>query len=445
MATEPMNHADAAWLHMDRRTNLMVINALMWFERPLDQEALEQVLRERLLARFPRFTQMVEEGLPGLGPHWATDPHFELRNHVHRIGLPAPGDRAALQALAGDLASVPLDRSRPLWSIHLIDNYGNGSALFVRMHHCIADGIALARVMLSLTDDDVGLIDANGNGDGSPIAALASIARAAAGVAAGAAAHPRAVAAQGLADARTLAKLLLGAPDPRGSLKGDLGVPYAMAWSPSFSLQRIREHAHEHGATVNDYLVAATAGALRRHVLAAGEAPRDLHALVPFNLRALDRPLPTSLGNRFGLVTLTLPVGVEDPVARLAAVRREMNAIKASHEPQISYGILDAIGRAPAALEARFVDFFSAHGTLVLTNVPGPERVVHLAGVPIQGVLVWAPTSGSLALSVSIFSYRGRVSVGFLADAGLVDDPESLVRDFHAELRALGRAVTAAA
>jgi hypothetical protein len=165
-----------------------------------------------------------------------------------------------------------------------------------------------------------------------------------------------------------------------------------------------------------------------------------VHALVPFNLRPLDQPLPRELGNRFGLVLLGLPVGIEEPVARLAEVKRRMDAIKASHEGALAFGILGLIGRTPVQLEERLIDFFSAKGSMVLTNVPGPRRRLSLAGTPLGGVLVWAPCSGSVGMSVSVFSYAGDVTVGFLADAGLVPEPQLLANGFRRELLAMARA-----
>jgi hypothetical protein len=117
-----------------------------------------------------------------------------------------------------------------------------------------------------------------------------------------------------------------------------------------------------------------------------------------------------------------------------------MDAIKSSHEGAFAFGILGVIGRTPAQLEARLIDFFSAKGSMVLTNVPGPRHHLSLAGTPLRGVLVWAPCSGSVGMSVSVFSYAGNVTVGFLTDAGLVPDPQSLADGFREELLALARA-----
>src|SRR4029079_12918148 len=198
-----------------------------------------------------------------------------------------------------------------------------------------------------------------------------------------------------------------------------------------------------HGATVNDVLVAAVTAAVGRHLHDEGDEVDEVHALVPFNLRPLDRPLPRELGNRFGLVLLGLPVGVDDPSGRLAEVKRRMDAIKAGHEGAFAYGILGLMGRTPAQLESRLIDFFTAKGSMVLTNVPGPRRRLSRAGTPLAGVLVWAPCSGSVGMSVSVFSYAGKVTVGFLTDAGLVPNPQRLADGVRAEALAIGRAARA--
>jgi hypothetical protein len=184
-------------------------------------------------------------------------------------------------------------------------------------------------------------------------------------------------------------------------------------------------------------VVSAVTAAIAGHLRDAGTPPDDLHALMPFNLRSLDAPLPRELGNRFGLVLLGLPAGIENPVERTLEVKRRINAIKHGHEGVITYGILELMGLTPAAVEARLIDFFSAKGSMVLTNVPGPGRPLSVAGTPLAGVLVWAPCAGRIGMSVSVFSYAGRVTVGFLTDAGLVPDPRSLADATRAEALAL--------
>ena len=433
-----MSSADAAWLHMDRPTNLMVINSVLWFDRPADWEAYKVVVRERLVERFDRFRQRPAEGITG--PHWE-DAELDLDLHFHHVALPAPGDRRTLERFVSDRVAMPLDRSRPLWEAYLIDGYGEGAAVLTRMHHCIADGIALARVMLTLTDggpaDDRELFA--GSEGGFPLASVARTAGALTHEAVEAVRHPRHALSTAVEDAQTVAKLVLPGSDPGSAIKGDQRAAHHVAWSDPVDLWRVKRTARSLGATINDVLVSAVTGAVGGRLRAAGAAPDEVHALVPFNLRPLDEPLPRELGNRFGLVLLGLPVGIVDPIERTLEVKRRMDAIKHGHEGAISYGILELMGRTPPVVEARLIDYFSAKGSMVLTNVPGPRQRLSVAGTPLAGVLVWAPCSGSIAMSVSIFSYAGKVTVGFLTDAGLVPDPRSLADATKAEALALGR------
>jgi hypothetical protein len=140
------------------------------------------------------------------------------------------------------------------------------------------------------------------------------------------------------------------------------------------------------------------------------------------------------LGNAFGLVFLPLPVGIDDPLDRLLELKKRMDQIKGTPEAIVAFGILNAIGIAPAEIEDMVVNLFGTKATAVMTNVPGPKEVRYFAGRPIKGLMFWVPQSGRLGLGVSILSYAGEVLVGMATDAGLVPDPESLVEGFHTEL-----------
>jgi len=185
--------------------------------------------------------------------------------------------------------------------------------------------------------------------------------------------------------------------------------------------------------------MAALSGALRHYLQERGAPVREIQAVVPFNLRPLDQPVPRELGNKFGLVFLPLPVGVSGSYRRLIEVHKRMSEIKESREGPVSYGLLSATGLTPEPVERKIVDLFTGKGTAIVTNVPGPTKPVYLAGVPVRGVLVWAPTSGHIGMSVSIFSYRGEITVGLMVDAALVPDPEDVVAQLERELDALER------
>jgi WS/DGAT/MGAT family acyltransferase len=240
-------------------------------------------------------------------------------------------------------------------------------------------------------------------------------------------------------DAATLLRLLLTPADAATALKGDPGISRRVAWGKPLSLERIKRIAHARGATVNDVLLAAVSGALRHYLQEHGSPVTEIQAMVPFNLRPLDQPVPRELGNKFGLVFLPLPVGVSGSYRRLVEVHKRMDELKQSRDGAISYALLSVTGLAPEPVERRVVDLFSAKGTAVMTNVPGPRTPVYLAGTPIRTVLVWAPTSGHIGMSVSIFSYRGEVTVGLMVDAALVPDPDQIMTELEKELRALWR------
>jgi diacylglycerol O-acyltransferase / wax synthase len=449
MSKQQMHSADAAWLHMDRPTNLMVVNSVLWFDEPMDLERSTEVVRERMVEAFPRFRQRVVEPRAGVGlPYWEDDPNFDLDRHIHHIALPAPGDSRALQKLVGDLMSTPLDRSKPLWDIYMIDGYGAGSAQVSRIHHSIGDGIALARLLFSMTDErpDAGLgspvVEQSGhgrlNGLARPLAAGAHLVGAAAHEGLDVLAHPRSeltgLVGTTAKDSRALAKLLLTPPERDSVLRGRLGARQTVTWSDRFELDEVKAICRATGTTVNDVLVAAATGALRRYLIDRRSLVDEVRAMVPFNLRPLDQPLPRELGNRFGLVYLQLPVGIRERRRRLAEVHRQMEAIKNSPEGAVSYGILGVVGLTPRQIESRLVDLFASKTSLVLTNVPGPDEPVYFAGTRLAGVVPWVPAGGSIGLGISLFSYAGRVTVGLRCDAGIVSEPDAIIDAFEQEL-----------
>ena len=451
MSAHRMSNADAAWLHMDRPTNLMVVNSLLWFDEPLDFERAREVVRERLVERFPRFHQRIAEPRLGIGvPSWEDDPGFDLDLHIHRVALSAPGDKAELQALVADIMVAPLDRSKPLWDMYVIDGYGGGTAVLTRIHHCIADGIALARVLLSLTDTqpEAGLSPPAPEHHGGPLSALTGPARMGVHAAEAAlhegvelVAHPQPemtrLLERSAAQGRALAKLLLTSPDAPSVLRGRLGVARRVAWTDPIDLAEVKAIGAATDATVNDVLLSAMTGALHRYLAGRGSLVDEIRAMVPFNLRPLEEPLPRDLGNRFGLVYLSLPVGLADAGERLAEVHRRMDAIKHSPEGMLSYAILGLMGATPVPVEQRLIDVFTPKTTAVMTNVAGPREPVYFAGSRVAGVLGWVPASGEIGLGVSIFSYHGGVTIGLQVDAGLVPDPQTIIDAFSEELAVL--------
>lgn len=439
MTRHRMAAGDAAWLHMDRRTNRMIVNSVMWFDEPLDWAAVRALLQTRLIDRFPRFSQRVVDNATGV---WWEDEPCELERHLRYARLPEPGGQAELERYVSDRVGEPLARDLPLWEIHLIDGYrGTGSAVLSRIHHCIADGVALSRVMLSLTDDpgesaSAAIADTEDRTSGGLVGGLEHLA----GGVLDELRHPTRVPGHVrdvVAVTREVGRLVIMPPDTRTCLRGELGERKTVVWTEPFALGEIASAAHSGSATVNDLLLTAVSGALRTHLARHdGQAP-DVRAVIPINLRPLDEPLPAELGNDFGLLFLQLPVSLDAPLDRLAEMHRRTEQLKTSTEPVVSFAILDITGHTPYQAQQAFVELFAAKASAVMTNVPGPRRPVFLAGRRVRGTIGWPPESGRIGLGVSIISYDGEVLIGLMTDDRLIRDPHRLLADAVAELNRL--------
>lgn len=480
MARERMSGVDHAWLRMDSPRNLMMIVGVWIVDAPIGREELAARLRERLLA-FDRFRQRVVT--EGTSAWWVDDEDFRLDRHLKSVTLPAPGGEAQLRELVGRLATRPLDPRYPLWQFHVVDGFNGSTALVIRIHHCIADGVALVRVALSLTDEAVEL-------SADPIASAAPMAQAALSEDAQAAspdveredlddepAHenlhgfeqffrPLARSAKLVAKAAGTAlgtsveiagdgplreaiakaapkatadalRIALMTEDSRTALKGTPGGRKRVAWNVPLPLPEVKAVCKVLGVSVNDVLLSCVAGALHRYLESRGEhtAGKELRAMVPVNLRPLDEPL--SLGNRFGLVPLTLPVGIPNPIERLYEVRRRMDELKGGFQGPIAFAILGAVGAAPRAVQKLLLDYLASKGTAVMTNVPGPREPIRIFGRTLSRMMFWVPQSGDIGLGVSILSYGGGVEFGVIADTRICPEPQRIIDEFQPEFERL--------
>lgn len=447
MRFEPLAPVDQAWLRMEDPTNLMMVTGILIFDQPLDFDRLRATFEHRLL-RFRRFRQRVVT--VGNTARWEDDPNFTLSAHLRRIALPAPHDQATLQDLVSDMMSTPIDFTKSPWQYHLIENYNGGCVLLGRLHHCIADGIALIRVLLAMTDEspDAPWPSATDSHEPehrarSPLATVNATVRSAEKLLAdgfdllGEPGKLAEVARTSAGSATALSRLVLMSPDPHTAFKGPLGVAKRAAWSQPVPLDAVKAIGRAVGGTVNDVLLAAVTGALRRYLQGRGQNVDglDIRAAVPVNLRPPDEPL--TLGNRFGLVFLSLPIGVDDPLDRLFDLKERMEAIKHSPEAIVAFGILMGLGVAPSALQDMGVSIFGSKATAVMTNVPGPREMLYMAGAPINQIMFWVPQSGRLGLGVSILSYAGNVTLGIATDSGLAPDPDEIITAFHEEFNTL--------
>jgi len=453
---ERMSSVDVAWLRMDRPSNLMMICGVLVFSERIELARLKSTLSKRFL-RFPRFRQRPLETASGY--RWQTDNAFGLAHHVKKVALPRGAGDVELEALVSDLLSTPLDPAHPLWQFQLVANYQGGSALILRIHHCYADGIALIQVLLSMTDADRdGKLrapvtqppqrdDASDDPLAQLLAPLAGIMKIVTKTGStllekGAEllhdpARAIGLAGQGGALTREIAKLALMSEDSATPFKGKPGIVKRVAWADPIALDDVKAVGKALGCSVNDVLLSSVAGALRSYLVRRSDAVEGvmIRALVPVNLRPPEKAY--GLGNKFGLVFLDLPIGIENPLERLYAVRANMQALKGSFQPAIAFGILAAMGAGPQLLQEQLLAMLAKNATAVMTNVPGPQQRLYLAGAKIDRLMFWVPQSGDIGMGVSIITYAGEVQFGLVTDCALCPDPERVIARFAPEFEKL--------
>ena len=246
-----------------------------------------------------------------------------------------------------------------------------------------------------------------------------------------------AFARQGSAFTQELAKLALMGEDSHTRFKGRPGVAKRVAWAEPIPVSEVKAVGRALDCSINDVLLSSVAGALRAYVTQKGDSAEGLsiRALVPVNLRPADKAW--KLGNCFGLVFLDLPIGIENPVERLYAVRENMRVLKGSYQPVVALGLLAAMGAGPKALQEQLLALLARNATAVMTNVPGPQQPLYLGGALIGGMMFWVPQSGDIGLGVSILSYNGEVRFGVVADRGLCPDPDRVIDGFAPEFEKL--------
>jgi WS/DGAT/MGAT family acyltransferase len=427
---EHLSTLDAGFLEAedsDRRVSL-AIGALAVLDGPIpDHEPLMSTLGERI-GHCPRFAQRLRRRPFDLGaPEWVHDDDFDLAHHVRRIAVPAPGEDQQLYGLVAEVMSWRLDRTRPLWEIWVIDGLsGNRWAMLMKVHHCIADGIAAAHMLAGLSD--------NGIGDTFP-GHRRSVGEPAGQGALWRTVHPANWIPMVRGTMRTLqgaaevtAGLLRPAPS---SLNGSL-TNLRRYGAARVSLDDVKRVCQTFEVTINDVALAALTESYRAMLLRRGEqpAPDALRTLVPVSVRSADALDKTD--NRVSLMLPHLPVDEDHPVQRLRAVHARLSRTKATGQHRAGSLAVAAANRVPFALTSlalRVVTRLPQRGVVALaTNVPGPHETLQIMGRPVVQVLPIPPIAMQLRTGVAILSYGDELFVGILADFDAVPDVAELAR-----------------
>jgi hypothetical protein len=414
---QPLQPEDLAILALESDTIVGHVCRVIVVEGRLTREALLDQLTGRI-GRTPLLTCRLEERPDGF--FWATDPHFDLENHVS--GPPprqTPLDRNGLCGAVAQLFEQHLDRSRPLWSISLFALEGGGSALVWRIHHALADGTTATRFAERLLWD----------GADTPATSAGSHAR-----------HDEGDSARRRKHLGALLTREFGRQRGSSPFDGTVGTTREIGLAET-SLTNLRHAAKAvDGATVNDAILAVVAGALRHWIEQHHGRLTNVRVRVPVSLHGEgDEAL-----NRDSYFSLELPLCEVDPVARLRAVHRATSRRKAGADAEH----LDLLYQDLASLSPRLQRFAAnlednpRRFALSVSNVAGPRSPVSLAGMPVTGIFGIAEIGERHALRISVHSHADQLCFGFCADPLLVPDLQRMASAVTEEAEELVAAAT---
>jgi diacylglycerol O-acyltransferase / wax synthase len=427
---------DSMFLVPESREQPMHVGGLQVFELPegADDGFVTELYQQAVSVPpedvHPLFRKRPRRALTTAGQwSWVEDEDLDLEHHVRHSALPRPGRVRELLALTSRLHGTLLDRKRPLWEAHLIEGLEGGRfAVYSKTHHAMIDGISAMRLLQrSMSTDPAAALplpfampraprrsdDAGSGLLGMPAAA----ARTALQVGKDAVTITPALAkiAEKVVKQQRLA---LPGQAPRTILNTSISGSRRFA-ADGWDLERIRRIGKASGCTVNDVVLAMCSGALRKYLLDLGALPdAPLVAMTPVNLRA-DDPDDDRTGNAVGIILCNLATDLEDPAARLQAVRESMMHGKdvLSGLDQLQITALSAIALTPIGLNA-FVPLHKLTNAynLVISNVPGPKETLYFNGARLQGLYPLSiPTHGQ-ALNITVTSYAGQMQFGLTGD-----------------------------
>ncbi len=454
-----LSATDASFLAQESDSAHMHLGGAAVFAGP--SPGYERVVRHiaSRLHLVPRYRQKL--AFPPLDsgrPMWADDSRFEVEYHVRHAALPAPGDDGQLAQLAARIHSQPLDRTRPLWEMSLVEGLEGGRfALVVKAHHALVDGIGgvdLVSVLFDLSaDPGEAPIDSQAEDAGIPRSrpgAARRAARAAGGLvrapvkvgagAAGAVLRPRRTLAASRVAAEGLGEVAWAVLNPAPATPFNVPIgPHRRVAFTSCPLADFKSIKSTFGGTVNDVLLAVVCGGLRTLLQSRGVRTDglELRALIPVSIRTEDER--HAMGNRIVAMRAPLPLYLSDPVARLRLVKQSMDGLKQSKQAFGAEILARLEHFAPPAVlaQASRLNFTTRLFNLLVTNVPGPQFPLYLLGRRLEHLFPIAFLAKDHALSVAIMSYDGGVDFGVLGDYEQMADVEIVAEGIRDSLNEL--------
>jgi diacylglycerol O-acyltransferase len=459
VAGDRLSEQDASFLHLEDAQAHMHVASVMLFEGPPPpyDELLEGI--ERRLGLVPRYRQRLAFVPFGQGrPKWVDDPHLNLRYHVRATALPSPGSERQLKDLAGRVFAQQLDRDKPLWELWLVEGLDRERfALLAKTHHALVDGISGMDIVSVLFDTSPNPAVPPAQDDRwlprplpTPAQLLAEALLERATVPAEAVRSVRALlrgprkVLEGARDAAVGLGAMASAglnPAPKCPYNAPIGPHRRFTWVRA-SLAEVKAIKDSLGGTVNDVVLATVAGALGRQLRRRGHSTDglELKAMIPVSVRSdVERG---ALGNRVAAIMAPLPVWCQEPVARLDVVREELKGLKHGGQAVGAQVLTDLSGFAPQTIMDQAARLMSRQRffNLVVTNVPGPQFPLYLAGRRMIETFPMVPLAKNQGLGVALLSYDGGINFGLVGDYELLWDIDDLAEDVRDSLTELADA-----
>lgn len=416
-------------------------------------------LRDGLSLRIkamPEFREKLADNRFNLDhPVWVEDKDFDVDRHLHRIGLPSPGGRAELAEICGHIASLPLDRVRPLWEMWVIENVGGAGndtahgggriAVMTKVHHAGVDGVTGANLMSKLcsTEPDApppDPVDGAGEASGLEIAVSGAV-RFASRPLKLANVVPSTLSSVLDTVKRARSGLAMAAPfaAPQTSFNTNVTGHRNIAFA-QLDLEHIKTVKNHFGVKLNDVVMALVSGVLRKFLLARGELPENsLVAMVPVSVRGKsDRPGRNQVSGMFS----RLETNIADPAERLKVIA-EGNSVAKQHSSAISASLLQDWSQfaAPAVFGAAMRVYASSRlsgarpvHNLVVSNVPGPQIPLFMLGCEVTAMYPLGPIFHGSALNITVMSLNGKLDVGIVSCPELLPDLWDMADAFQSAL-----------